>query len=132
RQHAGTRWSASGRRRSTLSSPRRSCQGDRMSEAWGRPPWEVRLDVPDAPPPSRADVAVIGSGFAGLATAWELVRRGVHVVVLEADRVGAGASGHSGALVLEGTAVGPLDDADRCLESVARLTRDADAPCDLR
>lgn len=103
-----------------------------MTEAWGRPPWHVDVDVPDAPPPSHAEVAVVGAGFAGLATAWELARRGVRVIVLEADRIGAGASGHSGALTLEGTAIGLLDDADHCLDAVARITRDADAPCDLR
>lgn len=37
-------------------------------------------------------VAVIGGGVVGLACAFELVRRGAHVVVLERGRVGGGAS----------------------------------------
>jgi glycine/D-amino acid oxidase-like deaminating enzyme/nitrite reductase/ring-hydroxylating ferredoxin subunit len=42
-----------------------------------------------------ADVAVLGAGMAGLSIAWELTRAGRHVVVLEADRVAAGVTGHT-------------------------------------
>ena len=45
----------------------------------------------------RADVAVIGAGFAGLSVACHLLRRrpGLRVMVLEAEHVGAGASGRN-------------------------------------
>ncbi|MEU9955203.1 FAD-dependent oxidoreductase [Streptomyces sp. NPDC050982] len=51
-----------------------------------------------APPPSgdlTVDVAVVGGGIAGLSTAWELVRQGREVAVLEAGRVAAGVTGHT-------------------------------------
>jgi len=41
----------------------------------------------------RHDVAIVGAGVVGLACAWSAVRRGMSVVVLERDRVAAGASG---------------------------------------
>jgi glycine/D-amino acid oxidase-like deaminating enzyme len=90
------------------------------------------VSISEQPLPSRVDVAVVGAGFAGLATAWELARRGIAVTVFEAARIGAGASGHTGAIALEGTAIGPLEDADDCLGSLARITLDAGVACDLR
>lgn len=51
-----------------------------------------------------ADVCVIGGGLAGLSTALELVERGLSVVLLEGERVGFGASGRSGAQLIQGYA----------------------------
>ena len=43
-----------------------------------------------------ADVCVVGAGYTGLSTALHLAERGYSVVVLEAQRVGWGASGRNG------------------------------------
>lgn len=48
------------------------------------------------------DVAIIGAGFTGLSAAWHLAQRGYDVVVLEASRVGFGASGRNGGQVGQG------------------------------
>jgi glycine/D-amino acid oxidase-like deaminating enzyme len=48
------------------------------------------------------DVCVIGAGLAGLTVARELARRGWAVAVLEASRVGCGASGRNGGFVAPG------------------------------
>lgn len=49
--------------------------------------------------PARAEVVVIGAGFAGLATAYELAGRGIDVVVLEAEAIpGFHASGRNAAI----------------------------------
>ncbi|MEJ8571112.1 FAD-binding oxidoreductase [Microbaculum marinum] len=50
----------------------------------------------------RADVAVVGGGFTGLSAALHLAERGVDVVLLEANRVGWGASGRNGGQVHSG------------------------------
>ncbi len=42
---------------------------------------------------SKPDVIVVGAGIFGLSCAWELVRRGASVRVMEARRIGSGASG---------------------------------------
>ena len=42
-----------------------------------------------------ADVAVLGAGIAGICTAWELCEAGYRVVLLEADRIAAGVTGHT-------------------------------------
>lgn len=54
------------------------------------------------------DVCVIGGGLAGLTAAREVARRGWSVVVLEAHRVAAGASGCNGGVVLPGFSL-PLE-----------------------
>jgi len=50
------------------------------------------------------DVAIVGAGFAGLSAAIELAMRGMRVRVLEARRIGSGASGRNGGQVLAGLA----------------------------
>ncbi|KQI71802.1 oxidoreductase [Loktanella sp. 5RATIMAR09] len=48
------------------------------------------------------DVCVVGGGFTGLSTAYHLAQRGYDVVLLEAQRVGFGASGRNGGQVARG------------------------------
>ena len=58
------------------------------------------LALPEPPPlPDRVDVAIVGSGYCGLAAALELARAGTRVAVLERDHLGAGASSRNGGMV---------------------------------
>ncbi|HHK74266.1 MAG TPA: FAD-binding oxidoreductase, partial [Rhizobiales bacterium] len=47
----------------------------------------------------KTDVCIIGAGFAGLTCALELAKSGIDVAVVEARRVGWGASGRNGGFV---------------------------------
>jgi glycine/D-amino acid oxidase-like deaminating enzyme len=49
-----------------------------------------------------ADVCVIGAGFTGVSTALHLAERGYNVHVIEANRVGWGASGRNGGQIISG------------------------------
>ena len=65
--------------------------------------------LPPCPPlkgETRADVCIVGGGFTGLSAALELAQRGVDVVLLEAHRVGFGASGRNGGQVGSGQRLG--------------------------
>src|SRR3954452_22747489 len=67
------------------------------------PSWWL-TSAPPRPRPAltgdvTADVAVVGAGLTGLATAHELAARGVNVVVLEADRIASGSTGFTTAKV---------------------------------
>ena len=53
-----------------------------------------------------ADVCVVGGGLAGLTTCLELSRRGLKVVLLEAQLIASGASGRNGGFVSNGFALG--------------------------
>ena len=50
----------------------------------------------------KADVCVIGGGFSGVATALTMAERGRSVVLLEANRIGWGASGRNGGQMIAG------------------------------
>jgi gamma-glutamylputrescine oxidase len=72
-----------------------------LGEVARLPPLQGRQD---------ADVCVIGGGFAGLNTALGLCERGMRdVVVLEAERIGHGASGRNGGFVFSGFSRGEAD-----------------------
>jgi len=49
-----------------------------------------------------ADICIIGGGFTGVASAIELAERGYKVVVLEAHKIGWGASGRNGGQIIRG------------------------------
>src|SRR5436305_12797693 len=57
---------------------------------------------PMQPLTARADVAIVGGGYTGLAAARELARRGASVALLAARTLGWGASSRSGGMVLTG------------------------------
>ncbi len=68
------------------------------------PSWYAASAAPLAPFPALAgattgDVAVVGGGYTGLSAALHLAEAGFDVVLLEANRVGWGASGRNGGQV---------------------------------
>ncbi len=68
------------------------------------PVWSTHQPPPCPPSPRgtlRADIAVIGGGLAGLSAAYHLLERraGARLVVFEARRIGAGASGRTTGLL---------------------------------
>ncbi len=66
--------------------------------------WTTAPPPPEAsaPLPERADVAIVGAGYTGLAAARGLARAGASVVVLERETIGWGASSRNGGQVLTG------------------------------
>ena len=94
-----------------------------------------------------ADVCVIGGGFTGLSAALNLAELGKSVVLLEAERIGFGASGRNGGLVGSGQRIEVMDaekqfgyERSRQLWNFAELAKDEirnrvaqhDISCDLQ
>jgi len=62
-------------------------------------------EVPDHPElqgDTRADVCVVGGGYGGLSAALHLAERGLDVALVEANRIGWGASGRNGGQLING------------------------------
>ena len=71
--------------------------------------WQENVTLPStapALPSGQVDVAVIGSGIAGMSAAYTLARQGAKVAVLEAQSLGWGASSRNGGMVLTGLRLG--------------------------
>ncbi|MHA1529137.1 MAG: NAD(P)/FAD-dependent oxidoreductase [Alphaproteobacteria bacterium] len=76
-------------------------------------------EVPDHPElrgETRADVCVVGGGYGGLSAALHLAQHGFDVALVEANRVGWGASGRNGGQV----GVGPRAEMEKYEKAVGR------------
>ena len=62
----------------------------------------VATDYPVLTGSETVDVCVVGAGFTGVATALTLAERGYSVAIVEANRVGWGASGRNGGQLIHG------------------------------
>lgn len=61
-----------------------------------------RTEYPSLTGGKSVDVCVVGAGFTGVSTALDLAERGYSVAVIEANRVGWGASGRNGGHLING------------------------------
>ena len=95
----------------------------------------------------QVDVCIVGGGFTGVATALELAMLGYRVVVLEAHRLGWGATGRNGGQLIRGIGYGSepfrkyigqtgIDEITRMGFESVRIVRERialhDIDCDLR
>ncbi|MGA2810490.1 MAG: FAD-binding oxidoreductase [Candidatus Acidiferrum sp.] len=99
---------------------------------WGKSPWRWAVQRGDEKVPARADFVVIGGGFSGLSAATWLGRmaRGKKVVLLEAEKIGAGASGRTGGMTLAETAGGDLPALGDVLGGFTDILRELGIACD--
>jgi glycine/D-amino acid oxidase-like deaminating enzyme len=100
---------------------------------WGTPPWRVNFRPPAKPLPKSVDVAIIGGGFTGLAAAAWLRRLDpkLSVAVFEAGRIGHGASGRTGGMVLGETAAGDKPGLGEVLVGFPKILRQLKVECDM-
>lgn len=104
-----------------------------LRHPWGYPPWRIDFRPPQAALPENVDVAIVGGGFSGLsAAAWlRSISPETSVAVLEAARIGAGASGRTGGVVLAETAAGNPPGLGDVLAGFADILRKLQVDCDL-
>jgi glycine/D-amino acid oxidase-like deaminating enzyme len=101
---------------------------------WGETPWKITFRTKWAPLPEHVDFAVVGGGFAGLSVAaWlgRLVPKKT-VLLLEAERVGNGASGRTGGMALAQTAAGDLPGLGDVLRGYRKIMRDLRVDAELQ
>jgi glycine/D-amino acid oxidase-like deaminating enzyme len=100
---------------------------------WGAPPWHIDFTVRSKPVPESVDFAIVGAGFTGLAAAAWLRRLAPEksVAVLEATRIGAGASGRTGGMALAESAAGDLPGLGNVLGGLERILAELQIDCDL-
>jgi len=102
-----------------------------LENAWGQPPWQIDFSPAQQLLPKSVDFAIVGGGFTGLAAAaWiRLLAPEKSVAVLEAGRIGAGASGRTGGMVLAESAAGDLPGLGDVLAGLTRILGDLGGAC---
>jgi gamma-glutamylputrescine oxidase len=100
---------------------------------WGSCPWTIDFRPRKSTLPARADIAIVGAGFTGLAAgAWlRHLDPTKSVVVLESETIGAGASGRTGGMVLSETAAGDLPGLGDVLAGFERTVSELKIDCAL-
>src|SRR5271154_4270047 len=103
--------------------------------SWGVSPWTIHFKPknPARELPRVADFVVVGGGFTGLAAAAGLRRLAPQhsVVLLESERVGAGASGRTGGMALAETAAGKQPGLGDVLAGFRHILDTLEVHCDL-
>jgi len=107
----------------------------------------MATDYPQLTENQTVDVCIVGGGFTGVATALELAERGYCVAVVEARKIGWGASGRNGGQLIRGMGQTPERFASQigqegvaaihqmgieAVELVRERVRQYDIQCDLR
>ncbi|WP_114389191.1 NAD(P)/FAD-dependent oxidoreductase [Notoacmeibacter marinus] len=77
--------------------------------SWYEASLTDRPTYPSADGDIRADIAIIGGGYTGLAAALRLAEQGVDVVLIDAHRFGDGASGRNGGQIGTGQRAWPTE-----------------------
>ncbi len=99
---------------------------------WGNAPWQIDFEVSKGPLPSEVDYGIVGAGFTGLSAACHLRQSQPEktTAVFEADRVGAGSSGHTGGMTLAESAAGDLPGLGDVLKGFGEIQRELGIECD--
>jgi glycine/D-amino acid oxidase-like deaminating enzyme len=102
-------------------------------DPWGDPPWKISFTPSRHKLPAAVDFAIIGGGFTGLAAAaWlRLLAPEKSVAVFESARIGAGASGRTGGMVLAETAAGNQPGLGDVLAGFQSILEKLKVRCDL-
>src|SRR5882757_2960891 len=100
---------------------------------WGKTPWRVTFRPKPKRLPAAVDFAIVGGGFTGLAAAAWLARMTPKrsVLLLEAGRLGEGASGRTGGMALAQTAAGDLPGLGDVLSGYRKILRKLGVAADL-
>jgi gamma-glutamylputrescine oxidase len=80
-----------------------------FANSWYAATAHASLPHPALAGDCQADVAIVGGGATGLSAALHLAQRGANVVLLEAGRIGHGASGRNGGQIIPGLRLGAAD-----------------------
>lgn len=99
-------------------------------------PWDEteRPSYPALQSDLEADFLIIGGGFSGLSLANYLARYApqAKTVLIEAQRIGFGASGRTGGVVLPGTAVSLLPGTEKAHLFLENFLKEENVECELR